>query len=296
MRGPEFFVYFIENLLAQAAKVHSYANYASALMIILALAGLALFIVWAIKNNFGRDTLQRARFRSNSMPFYVPFAVIFGWLFLSVMVAGLAKSLSAQMPDWQQQFIAFSLLILVEIIIVIYILAAAKKYFDGGLKGFGLRPEGLGDDIASAAAIFFAIWPLVMIVIYLTMFIGRIIEGPAFQMEQNEGLKAILENDQLVMRILMIFFATILTPVFEELVFRGLIQSYLRDIGFGPWRSIIGTSVVFTILHPLMHFPGLFILALAMGYAYEKSGSLWRSIFLHCIFNSTQIAFALLMS
>ncbi len=287
-------MHFIENLLTAAAKEYSYADYASVLMIILAIGGLAVFVNWAIKSNFGKRSLEKARFRANSMPYYMPFAVIFGWLGLSVTVASLARSLSAQMPDWQQKLTAFSFLIAVEIVIVIFILAAAKKYFDGGLRGFGLLTEGLGDDIASAAAYFFAVWPLVMGALYLTVIIGRIIEGPAFQMEQNEGLKVILENDQLPMRILMIFFATILTPVFEELVFRGLLQNFLRDIGFSPWRSIIAASVVFTLLHPLMHFSGLLILAIAMGYAYEKSGSLWRSIFLHCIFNSTQIAFALL--
>jgi len=289
-------VHFIKILLAEAVKHLSYADYATILMIITALAGLAVFVNWAIKNNFGKDSLERAHYRANSMPYYVPFAVIFGWLGLSITVANLAESLSVQMPVWQQKFTAFSLFIAVEIVIIIFIIVAAKKYFDRGLRGFGLRTEGIGDDITSAAAIFIAIWPLVLGALYLTIVIGRIVVGPDFQMERNEGLSIILENNQLPLRILMIFFATILTPVFEELIFRGLLQSYLRDIGFSPWRSIFACSIVFTLLHPLMHFPGLFILAIAMGYAYEKSGSLLRSILLHCFFNSTQIAFALLGS
>ncbi len=294
MRGPEFFVYFMRILLADTAKAYSYADYASALMIISAMAGLALFVYWAVKNNFGKGTLERAYYRANSMSFYVPFAVIFGWFGLSFASSGLAENLSAELPDWQQKFAAFSFIIVIEIVIIIFILAAAKKYFDGGLKGFGLQTERLGSDAASAAAIFFAVWPLVLAALYLVIIIGRIVEGPDFQMQQNEGLMIILQNDQWSLRILMIFFATILTPVFEELIFRGLLQSYLRDTGYSPWRSILIASIVFSMLHPLMHLPALLILSIAMGYAYEKSGSLLRSIFIHFFFNSVQIAIALL--
>ena len=141
---------------------------------------------------------------------------------------------------------------------------------------------------------FIAVWPLVLAAIFLVMKIGRIIEGPDFQMQQNEGLAVILENDQWSLRLLMIFFATILTPIFEELVFRGLLQSYLRDIGYSPWRTIFIASIIFSVLHPWMHLPALLILSVCMGYAYEKSGSLLRSIFIHCFFNSATIAFALL--
>ena len=35
----------------------------------------------------------------------------------------------------------------------------------------------------------------------------------------------------------------------------------------------------------LAHWPALFVLALGLGYAYEKSGSLFRPIFMHAMFN-----------
>ena len=42
------------------------------------------------------------------------------------------------------------------------------------------------------------------------------------------------------------------------------------------------------------HWPVLFVLAVGMGYAYEKSGSLWRPIFIHALFNSIPILQSLL--
>jgi len=288
-------VFFVEILLsADSANRRFVADYASIFMIISALAGLALFIYWAVKNRFGRGTLERAIFRQNFMPYYLPFAVIFGWLGLYLVTSNLAENLTAQLPDWQQKLAVYSSFVLIEIVIIVFIFISARRYFEGGLSGFGLSLKGIFKDIVSAAAMFVAVWPLVLAAIFLIIRIGRIIEGPDFQMQQNEGLAVILENKQWSLRLLMIFFATILTPIFEELIFRGLLQTYLRDLDYSPWQSIFIASIIFSILHPLMHLPALLILSVCMGYAYERSGSLLRSIFIHCFFNSATIAFALL--
>jgi membrane protease YdiL (CAAX protease family) len=288
-------VFFVEILLSvDSANRRFVADYASIFIIISALAGLALFIYWAVKNRFGRGTLERAIFRQNFMPYYLPFAVIFGWLGLYLVTSNLAENLTAQLPDWQQKLAVYSSFVLIEIVIIVFIFISARRYFEGGLSGFGLSLKGVFKDIVSAAAMFVAVWPLVLAAIFLIIRIGRLIEGPDFQMQQNEGLAVILENKQWSLRLLMIFFATILTPIFEELIFRGLLQTYLRDLDYSPWQSIFIASIIFSILHPLMHLPALLILSVCMGYAYERSGSLLRSIFIHCFFNSATIAFALL--
>ena len=162
------------------------------------------------------------------------------------------------------------------------------------MRGFGIRFRKIFSDITAAAGIFIVVWPMVVALLYVVLFVGKAIVGPAFEIEQNEGLKVILENNQLSLRILMIFFAVVLTPIFEEFVFRGLLQSYLRNINYGPWVSILIASILFSALHPGMHFPAIFVLSAAMGYAYEKSGSLLRPIFIHFLFNGVTIALALL--
>ena len=288
-------MFFVKILLSvDSASRGWYADCTSVFMIISALAGLALFIYWAVKNRFGKNSLDKADFRANFMPYYLPFAVIFCWLGLTLTASSLADNLTARLPDWQQKFALFSFLIINEIIIIVFVLAAAGKYFEGGLSGFGLRAKEIFRDMAAAAAYFFAVWPLVLAAIYLIIIIGRLIQGPDFQMQQNEGLAVILENEQWSLRLLMIFFATILTPVFEEVIFRGLLQSYFRDIGYSPWQAIFIASIIFSVLHPWMHLPALLILSIVMGYADEKSGSLSRSIFIHFFFNGLTIAFALL--
>jgi hypothetical protein len=77
-------------------------------------------------------------------------------------------------------------------------------------------------------------------------------------------------------------------------LFRGLFQTLLRSYIIRPWPAIIFASLIFIIFHANPeHWPALFMLSLCLGYAYEKSGSLFRSIFIHSVFNAMSVFAAL---
>jgi hypothetical protein len=62
----------------------------------------------------------------------------------------------------------------------------------------------------------------------------------------------------------------------------------------GVWLSIAAGAALFAIAHANTgHWPALFILGVCLGYAYEKSGSLLRPVFIHSIFNAIMVASAL---
>jgi membrane protease YdiL (CAAX protease family) len=50
--------------------------------------------------------------------------------------------------------------------------------------------------------------------------------------------------------------------------------------------SILITSLLFAAVHPAWSFPIIFLLALALGYAYERTGNLWVPIAMHSMFNT----------
>lgn len=263
-------------------------------LLVMSLVGVVLLAAWLVKTEWGTKALIGAEYRRNSMPDYLPFVVIFGWLILVVFSSNILEKLTSDYAGWQQKLITYSGFIAIEVVVIILILKSVRQYFENGLKGFGLRTKKIFSDITKAAEIFIVVWPLVVVALFAVLQIGKMIAGPEFQIERNEGLAVILENDQLSLRILMVFFAVVLTPIFEELVFRGLLQSYLRNLNYGPWQSIFIASIIFSVLHPWMHLPALLVLSVAMGYAYEKSGSLLRPIFIHLLFNGVTIAFALI--
>jgi membrane protease YdiL (CAAX protease family) len=85
-------------------------------------------------------------------------------------------------------------------------------------------------------------------------------------------------------------------PILEEFGFRGLLQGVLLDqaaprFRIGPLTiANILASVAFGIAHlpshPLLWVAGIFGVSLVLGYARDRSGSLYPAIALHSYFNA----------
>jgi len=85
---------------------------------------------------------------------------------------------------------------------------------------------------------------------------------------------------------MVVIFATSLMPAFwEEIAFRGLIQSRLVAI-FTPKRAILVTAALFAIIHvTALSWPYLFFLGLVLGILRYYSKSLWPTIAFHFFHN-----------
>lgn len=85
-------------------------------------------------------------------------------------------------------------------------------------------------------------------------------------------------------------------PVIEEFGFRGFLQGILLEKA--SYRFLIGpvtianglTSLAFSVAHlpthPFLWVVGIFLVSLSLGYARERSGSLYPAIGLHAYFNA----------
>lgn len=60
------------------------------------------------------------------------------------------------------------------------------------------------------------------------------------------------------------------------------------------WAAIAITSLLFAALHPGWTWPLIFLLSLALGYAYERTGNLWVPVVMHLVFNTFNTALFLL--
>jgi membrane protease YdiL (CAAX protease family) len=56
------------------------------------------------------------------------------------------------------------------------------------------------------------------------------------------------------------------------------------------WVAILVTSMVFAVIHPIWSAPPIFLLSIALGFAYERTGNLWTPIFMHALFNASSTA------
>lgn len=91
---------------------------------------------------------------------------------------------------------------------------------------------------------------------------------------------------------LLIFAIVIAAPIYEELVFRGILWSAIAEQFSAPRGSVVAsimTSVIFALIHiqyGWYEISTIILLALIFCYARIKSGSLWLPILLHIINNA----------
>ena len=78
----------------------------------------------------------------------------------------------------------------------------------------------------------------------------------------------------------------VVTPLFEELLFRGLLFATLRR-GLGAPGAVVLSAAIFALAHGygVLGFASVFWSACLWAWAYEKTGSLWPCIAAHAVDN-----------
>ena len=260
---------------------------------LICLAGLILLARWLLKTSLGSKALADSAPRRNNMPLYLPFIPLFIWFGAVSLAISITEKLAGDLQNWQSDFLDNLILCIGGLTATGVIIFLARTHFARRLKGFGLNIKTIHKDFFAAFVNLLTIWPLMMAVIILTISFGKHIWGQEYEMQQHQELELITQYSQLPLRILIAVVAVVIAPVLEELLFRGLVQTMIRsffEIRNGAWLAILISSALFAIVHANAgHWPALFVLGLCLGYSYEKSGSLFRPIFIHSLFNAASV-------
>lgn len=260
-------------------------------MVLFILLGIGLLISWQVRHPL-LSSLERCPIRRNRLPLFFPFFQLFVWLAAMVLLDAIFKKVLSGHPESNIQLAQSIVLAVTEAAMAAFFVLTAQFAFVRGLKGFGLRFGAFGKDLFWAAVNLIAVYPVILFVLWLTIITGQWLAGPEFTLQKHQTLDE-LESASLAFKCFLVFSTLIVVPIFEELLFRGLMQSTLVAYLKNPWLAIGITSVTFASMHPGTHFLGILVLSVGLGYAYEKSGSLPRSILIHVYFNAISILAAL---
>jgi membrane protease YdiL (CAAX protease family) len=185
----------------------------------------------------------------------------------------------------------------------------------GSARELGFAPDQIGRGFLIGLVGFIVVLPVVnWTLIFLEWLYNRLhIQHP----NEHDLLRVLGQTSSPGARIAIIVGATIVAPVFEEFVFRGHLQTLLVRLftrarnaprGFvlagdqiepiDPplrtvdderpllyWLAILITSFIFAAIHPPWMAPAIFVLAICIGYVYQRSGNLWSAITMHALFN-----------
>lgn len=105
---------------------------------------------------------------------------------------------------------------------------------------------------------------------------------PVDQNEYDELFPASLTTNPLF--IISVCFGA---PLSEELVFRGGIERVLLKWKSNPWIAIMVSAAAFSLAHGnMVQSPFAFVLGIAIGWIYYRTGSVWPGICIHFIINT----------
>ena len=277
---------------------------------------LAILGVWLRKSSWGRKAFVQAPLRPHNIQ-----AVDILIVALFYITTFLLSSLAAKIPvenGWDLDDISRLVLALGQLLTAAIMLAIIHRRFEQGFKGLGLSIANAAKAIKPTLIYCVAAFGLTFLTLAITLIICRLC---GYNQLYKHPFLDLLSGGQrsLFSLILLITLATLVAPLVEELLFRGLLQNFIigtlthtfqtsqpegdtnvenkTPIYLSPlcrWAGIIITSAIFAIVHPVQHLPALFVFSICLGYSYEKHGNLLIPIGMHFLFNVLPITVTLL--
>ncbi|WP_017555633.1 CPBP family intramembrane glutamic endopeptidase [Nocardiopsis baichengensis] len=93
--------------------------------------------------------------------------------------------------------------------------------------------------------------------------------------------------------VLTFLFLAVLTPIGEELLFRGVVTNAL--LRYGPVVGVVAGSVLFAVYHGVNFvLPSALIVGLVCAELMRRSGSVWPGVVVHAVNNSALPVYVML--
>ncbi len=212
--------------------------------------------------------------------------VIGGWLgcylvanILGGAIAGASSAPSGEEPIW---ILAASALALWTPFIVMLVVLSRKLGSGHFWSDYFVRfrpidalgiPLGVASQILLVSAVY---WPL-----------RKIFPSTFDAADVEERARDLYDRAHGGWLVVLVLIVVVGAPIVEELVYRGFIQGTLRGT-MNEGVALVVTAVWFTLIHLTpVEYPGLFVIALVLGFSYHFSRRIGLSIVTHMAFNAT---------
>jgi membrane protease YdiL (CAAX protease family) len=153
-------------------------------------------------------------------------------------------------------------------------------------EALGLDDPKIKRNSLLAIGVLIIVLPLMLGLKYLSELLLHKIGWP---LESQRAVEIFAASKSVWLRAYLVLFAVLVAPAAEEFVFRGLLFSAAKKMGW-PKCAWIVTSLLFAAIHnsaPI--FLPLFVFALALTWLYEKTDGLLAPIVAHSLFNATNL-------
>ncbi len=186
-------------------------------------------------------------------------------------------------------FIGYCSMTVAPLLIIRYQLKGiSSPIIDGGWLQWKIKPikEGILKSING--------WLMIMPLVLLIGWLMNEIFGD--QGGSNPLLELVLNSNEFIPLLLLLVTTVILAPVFEELVFRGILMPVLVS-KVGKISGVLLSALIFALAHlSVGELPPLFVLGIGLGLMRLSSGRLFPCALMHSLWNGVTFASLLLVT
>ncbi|MBN1919341.1 MAG: CPBP family intramembrane metalloprotease [Verrucomicrobia bacterium] len=178
--------------------------------------------------------------------------------------------------------------------VLVIFLFVARSIGENYWRGLGFGRERFWRHIGTGAAAYVAFtWAIMPVAQTAVALLLRLFDAP---IKGHEAVEEFRETALLSTRLALVLGITVRAPLFEEIVFRGMLFQTIKRYA-GAWPGIVASAAIFAALHGGWFVViNIFFLGLLFGYLFDKTGSIVPGIVLHFLFNSTTTVYLLLTS
>ena len=200
-------------------------------------------------------------------------------LFSISLVELFSKNISTELSQSLKIFLGYIFMAFPPLLIVFYQIKSLNGEFILKKDYFQFNFLPIKDAIIQGIKGWLTIVPFVLLV---SLIMNNLIDN---QNGSNPLLEIVLNNSNNLSFILLLITTTLLAPLFEEIIFRGILLPTLsRD--FGIILGIIVSAFIFALAHlSLGEMLPLFVLGIGLAITRITSGSLLSSVIMHSLWN-----------
>ncbi len=176
------------------------------------------------------------------------------------------------------------------LLICFYVFYIVGVEYHQPITALGLSTTDLSSNIKQGVKLYLFTLPIIIIAGFI---INLISSYYGVTPDMQDVVRWVLEERSLFILISLVLFGIIVAPVIEEIIFRGFLQTALKN-SFGGRYAILISAALFAGVHmDLFAFLQIFILGILLGYLYEKTQTIAASIVVHILHNSLTLIFLL---
>lgn len=178
----------------------------------------------------------------------------------------------------------------VNLVVLLALLAYLSKKHHVHWHQLGFTKAQWGKDIVTGIAGYFGFYPAFSFFVFISAFLCAVL---GIEPEMHPIIGIFREETSKTVVILLVLFAALLGPLFEEILFRGMLYPAAKK-RFGTKNAIIATAAFFALVHfNSFQFLPIMGLGVLLTLLYEVTGSLIPSIVVHMVNNSVSVALTL---